>query len=90
MPLAGLSPPADAGAIDRFLSFSPPNDFRLIAPANNPFCWNFLGLGGGALALLVPVVAVEGTVEAVDVPASGGGPAGGDPSGKACFSVTAL
>ena len=85
----------DAGA-GRFLSLSPAEGFRLIAPASRPFCFEAAlpVFGGAGLLLLVEACAAVGGEPDVTVAAEDAGgeaaPTGGEPSGTACFSLTAL
>jgi len=84
----------DVGA-GRFLSLSPAEGFRLMAPASRPFCFEAtLPVFGGAglllvLLLVVACAAVGGepdvTVAAEDARGEAA-PTGGEPSGAACFS----
>ena len=88
----------DAGA-GRLVCVSPPEGVRVIAPATRPFCVvsPVPRVGGAGLLLLLLLVeacaAVGGEPDVTVAAEDAGGeaaPTGGEPSGTACFSLTAL
>ena len=69
--------------------FSPSDDFRLIAPANRPFCWKDAFFLGGKAFVVVEVEMPAAIGGEPDVEGRGGEPDRGT-SGSACVATTAL